>query len=144
MIAPASTFDPVNDAESLIESLDDAARPLFRLARASLRAQTKALADVMTNRLGLRVNDRGYRSLLLGSALSGRSAQPLLLAMVGHELTRRAGLSSLVAGSGAFYCTVLLSDGCSLPLAYGSPPKAIPADGLRACCGTRNRAGGPG
>ncbi len=72
---------------------------MFGVADESLFAQADALADVITNRLGLEVNGGDWRTLLLGDALVRRAAHPLLLASLGHELARRAGLHSVVARS---------------------------------------------
>jgi hypothetical protein len=93
----------------LLERIDDVARPMFGVADGSLFAQADALADVITNRLGLEVNSGEWRALLLGDALARREAHPLLLASLGHELARRAGLQSVVARSHDDFCCVLIA-----------------------------------
>ena len=76
--------------------LDDASLPLFGAAGMEVRAQAQALADVLTNGLCLCPDRDDHRALLIDHALTRRRAHPLQIAVIGHELARRAGLSSFV------------------------------------------------
>ena len=121
-------------ATGLLERIDDAARPMFGVADGSLFAQADALADVITNRLGLQANGREWRALLLGDALAQREAHPLLLASLGHELARRAGLESVVARSRDHVCCVLIAGEMALPVCFGEMPDGLDVSALRSCC----------
>jgi len=68
---------------------------MFGVAGASLFEQADALADVITNRLRLRVGTQSWPTLLLGDALDAHEAHRLVLATPAHELSRRAGLDSV-------------------------------------------------
>jgi hypothetical protein len=118
----------------LLERIDDVARPMFGVGDGSLFAQADALADVITNRLGLQVNGREWRALLLGDALARREAHPLLLASLGHELARRAGLQSVVARSHDDFCCVLITGEMALPVCFGEAPDGLDVSALRSCC----------
>ena len=118
----------------LLERIDDAARPIFGAADESLFAQADALADVITNRLGFRVDVGGWRTLLLGDALVDRQAHPLLLASLAHELARRAGLDSVVAHSPDECCCVLIAGEMALPICFGEAPDGLDVSTLRRCC----------
>jgi hypothetical protein len=121
----------------LWERLDDAARPLFGLAGAPLEAQADAVWTAVTERLGVCRSDGvgGSRSgtVLLDRALSGESAQLLLLAACGHELARRAGLRSAVARTRRGWWTALLAEDAFLPIGYGEPTPSSAAE-FRGCC----------
>ena len=118
----------------LLERIDDAARPMFGVANGSLFDQADALADVITNRLGLQVTSGEWRTLLLGDALARREAHPLLLASLGHELARRAGLQSVVARSRDDFCCVLIAGEMALPVCFGEAPDGLDLSALRSCC----------
>jgi hypothetical protein len=118
----------------LLERVDDIARPMFGVADESLFAQADALADVITNRLGLEVNGRDWRTLLLGDALVRRAAHPLLLASLAHELARRAGRNSVVARDQRLYCCVLIAGEMALPICFGEAPDQLDVSSLRSCC----------
>ena len=96
--------------------------------------QADALADVITNRLGLQVTSGEWRALLLGDALARREAHPLLLASLGHELARRAGLQSVVARSHDDFCCVLIAGEMALPVCFGEAPDGLDVSALRSCC----------
>jgi hypothetical protein len=100
MITLATTINGA-DPHALWDHLDEAAIPLFRVARDDLRAQAAALAQAITDGLGLGASPGG--PLLLDQALTERTADPLLLAAIGHELARHAGLRSAVACSRSGY-----------------------------------------
>lgn len=133
MIAIATAIDGA-DPHAMWDRLDEAAIPLFRVARGDLRAQARALAEAITDGLGLSAAPGG--PLLLNQAFAERSADPLLLAGVGHELARHAGLRSAVACSRSGYWTALLTDDAFLPVGFGEPNPLSAAE-LRACCAHR-------
>jgi hypothetical protein len=108
------------DPHALWDCLDETARPLFGLARAPLHQQAAEIAEAITNRLGLRATTDSHGHLLLNDALADRVAHPILLATIGHELARHAGVSSVVAHSGNDYWTLLTHEDTFLPLGYGS------------------------
>jgi hypothetical protein len=118
----------------LLDELDNAARPLFGIAGAGLFEQADALADVITNRLGLRVGGPSWRVLLLGHALTGHRGHPLVLAGLAHELSRRAGLHSVFAATRNEFCCVLVSGEAALPVCFGSMPEGLDVSELRRCC----------
>jgi hypothetical protein len=133
MATISHAFDGTCVAE-LLACIDDAARPIFGVADEGLFEQTDALADVITNRLGLQVDGGGWRTLLLGDALGRRQAHPLLLASLAHELARRAGLRSVVARSPDECCCVLIAGEMALPICFGSAPDGLNVSSLRRCC----------
>ncbi len=132
LIGLAAVFGDA-DARELWDCLDDASRPLFGLAWGDLHEQAEALSDVMTNQLGLTAITGGYETLMLNRALSSHAAHPVLLATLGGELARHAGLDSLVARSSTDYWTVLIQEDMFLPIGY-SPHCAPTASKLRSCC----------
>jgi len=121
-------------ARRLLARIDDGARPMFGVAGASLFEQADALADVITNRLGLQVGAGDWHTLLLGHALARREAHPLLLASLGHELARRAGLRSVVARSRDEFCCVLTAGELALPVCFGAVPEGLDVSSLRSHC----------
>jgi hypothetical protein len=133
MIAISSAFNADGCAQRLGEWLDDGARALFGLPSAGLLERAAALADLMTNQLGLRACVDCWEGLLLDGAISTGCAHPLLLAGLGRELARRAGWAGLVAHSPGCYWTVLTSDASRIPIAYGATPAALDRGALRAC-----------
>jgi hypothetical protein len=128
------TFDG-ECAQQLMERLDDASRPLFGIADTGLFDKADGLAEVITNRLGLKVGAPDeWRTLLLGHALAERTAHPLLLAALAHELARRAGTASLVARSHDDFCCVLVEGDAALPVCFGDVPDGLDVSALRQCC----------
>jgi hypothetical protein len=61
-------------------------------------------------------------------------AHLLLLASLGHELARRAGLRSVVAGSQDDCCCVLIAGEMALPICFGEAPDGLDVSFLRSCC----------
>jgi hypothetical protein len=95
--------------------LDEASLPLFGCASRCVAGQAQALADALTNQLCLRPERRDHRALLIDHALAERSAHPLQIAVIGHELGRRAGISTFVAGyGGEFWTAVRGAEGLAL------------------------------
>ena len=121
------------DPHELRDCLDHNARPLFGLAHAPLHEQAAEIAEAITNRLGLRATTDRHGHLLLNHALADRAAHPIILATIGHELARHAGLSSVVARSRSDYWTLLTRGDTFLPLGYGSRTTLISSE-PEACC----------
>ncbi len=92
------------------DRLDDAARALFGVGGLGVREQAGTLATLLTDGLRLEALGGEPRALLIHEALARREAHPLMIAVIGHELARRAGLRSFVGAIGPRYWTVL-SDG---------------------------------
>ncbi|HZO06284.1 MAG TPA: hypothetical protein VFB52_07845 [Solirubrobacterales bacterium] len=78
------------------ELLDRASLPLFGAGEAEVHEQAHALADQLTNGLCLNPDRQHHRALLIDHALTHRSAHPWQIAVIGHELARRAGIASFV------------------------------------------------
>jgi hypothetical protein len=95
------------DPAPVEECLDDASRALFRLDGLGVRGQAGALATLLTDDLRLEPVGGEPRGLLIDEALARREAHPMMIAVVGHELARRAGLQSFVGAIGPRYWTVL-------------------------------------
>lgn len=107
--ALAATFS-VTAMESPAARLDEASLALFGAAGFELCEQARALADVLTNHLCLSPERRDHRALLIDHALSSRSAHPLQIAVIGHELGRRAGLATFVGAYGGQPWTVVCAE----------------------------------
>lgn len=109
------------------ERLDDAARALFGAGALDVRRQAEALATALTDGLALLPIGGEHPALLIDEALVRREAHPLMIAVIGHELARRAGLESFVGSIGPRHWTVLHDRegsalvGCEL---LASPPAA--------------------
>jgi hypothetical protein len=91
--------------------LDDGARALFGARALGVREQANALATLLTDELALQALGGERRALLIDEALVRRQAHPTLIAVIGHELARRAGLRSFVGAIGARHWTVLQAEG---------------------------------
>jgi hypothetical protein len=134
LVAIAAAFGAPGCAQGLWEWLDDSARALFVTRTEDLPERGAALAELMTNRLGLAAGADRYEGLLLDHAVARQSGHPLLLAAVGHELSRRTGWSSFAAHTDARACTVLTAEGYVLPIFYGAVPDALDPAQLRHRC----------
>jgi hypothetical protein len=132
LIAIATAFGASDRPHLMRDWLDEAARPLFSLPDPELRRRGRALADLMTNGLGLRTDPEGHESLLLDRLIVTRRGHPLLLATVAHELARRAGWTSVTAHAGEHALTALVCDGVLLPIAYAA--EDIDCTQLRVIC----------
>ncbi len=107
--------------------LDEAALPLFGTAALGVAEQAHALADQLTNGLCLNPDRRRHQALLIDQALAHRSAHPLQIAVIGHELARRAGIASFVGlCEGEPWIVVRGSEGMALvgPAAIAGRPDA--------------------
>lgn len=120
--------------EPALERLDEAARALFPAATVGVRDQADALAEQLAVGLRLLPDELDHRALLLDWALERRRVQPLTIAVVGHELARRAGIPCFVGVAAGRHFTVLHNGtemalvGCELPA-----PPPLPA-AVRPCC----------
>jgi hypothetical protein len=104
--ALAATFS-VTAMEAPSARLDEASLALFGAAGLEVADQAHALADLLTNQLCLCPERRDHRALLIDHALSCRAAHPLQIAVIGHELGRRAGLQTFVGACGGEPWTVV-------------------------------------
>jgi len=94
--ALAASFS-VTAVEAPGELLDAASLPLFGIGELGVQEQAHALADQLTNGLCLSPDRGDHRALLIDHALKQRNAHPWQIAVIGHELARRAGVASFVA-----------------------------------------------
>jgi len=113
--------------------LDEASLPLFGAGELGVAEQAHALADLLTNRLCLSPDRRDHRALLIDHALTQRSAHPLQIAVIGHELARRAGVASFVGACAGEPWTVLRGDGEMALVGPGSAASPKAAE-VRARC----------
>jgi len=114
-------------------ALDDASRSLFGLAGLGADDQAARVRHVLGAELGFGCAGCGPRSLLLGEVVAHRAGHPLLLACVGHELTRRAGVVTSVHSSAACWMLRFHDDHQAAYVSFGEPP-AEQVDGARRRC----------
>ena len=87
-------------------------------------------AELLFLRFALSPDERSADGLILPSVLVTRSADPLVIAMLGHEIARRAGIESRVCVAGDHAWTAVLdSENCTLVGA--APPGALRNAGKR-------------
>lgn len=91
LLAIAAEFRPV-DAARVSFRLDELARSLFGSAD-DPRTASHALAQLLTDELGLRADESSLEGLWLDAALERRAGHPLALAVVAAEIGRRAGIA---------------------------------------------------
>jgi Transglutaminase-like superfamily len=97
------------------DPLDEAARSLFGTAGAPCDVQAARLAELLFHQLGLSPDEHSAGALILPEVLVTRRADPLVIAMLGHEIARRAGLESHVCTAGDDAWTALLdAENCTL------------------------------
>jgi hypothetical protein len=108
--------------ERIEERLDEASRWLFGAASLGAQDQAHAIAELLTNRLGLRSEASDYRALLVDQALERCSASPLVIAVLGHELGRRSGIRTAVAGAGGHFWTLVRGEEGTALVGPTSPP----------------------
>jgi hypothetical protein len=131
--ALAATFSvTATDAPGAL--LDEAALPLFGIATATVHEQAHALADLLTNDLCLVPERRDHRALLIDHALTRRSAHPLQVAVIGHELARRAGIAGFVGSCEGAPWTVIRGDGELALVGPASIAGNSPAESVRPRC----------
>lgn len=117
---------------TVLARLDDAARGLFGAAELPPREQARRLAALLTDDLGLRPVTHDHEALLVDRALASRSAHPLVIAAIGHELARRAGFTARICRARSDWWVAIPGDealiaiGCSAgtPAAHG-PLRAL-------------------
>jgi hypothetical protein len=114
--------------------LDEAALPLFGMAPAPVREQAHALADLLTNELCLVPERRDHRALLIDHALTRRSAHPLQIAVIGHELARRAGIAGFVGSCEGEPWTAIRGEGELALVGSASIDDGPPASSVRPRC----------
>jgi hypothetical protein len=114
--------------------LDEASLSLFGTAELDVAAQARALADLLTNELCLCPDREDHRALLIDHALTSRRAHPLQIAVIGHELSRRAGISSCVAFFEREPWTVLHGENGMALVGAGSVERPPVAPAVRPRC----------
>lgn len=114
------------DADAVLARLDRAALELFDCDRADCQAQAGALARLLTDTLGLLPEETDPRGLLIDHALTARAAHPLVIAAIGRELARRAGLHSHVCQTREGWWTALCAE--SRIALVGNHPDGPPCD----------------
>lgn len=81
------------DAPEALEQLDDHARALFGLSALAPADAAERLVEVLVDGLGYRCDREGSPSAwLLDAVVRERRGHPALVAVVGHEMARRAGV----------------------------------------------------
>lgn len=114
--------------------LDAAALPLFGVGAAPVREQAQALADQLTNGLCLVAERHDHRALLIDHALTRRCAHPMQIAVIGHELARRAGVESLVGCCEGALWTVIRGGGELALVGPAEAPGRTPASSVAPRC----------
>jgi hypothetical protein len=116
------------DPDAMDARLDELARPLFAVPRA---ARPERLAEQLA---GFAIDERSVSGLWLDEVVRLRRGHPMLVAAVGSELGRRAGLEAGVFSTPAdWYAGVLESDRLWL-IDFGEPSPVVPTT-LRRHCG---------
>ena len=113
--------------------LDEQSRPLFGAGLLGLREQGSAVTELLLVTLGLRPDAGDHRALLADHAVEKRRAHPLLIAALGHELARRAGLHVHVCTAHRAWWTVLVAEEAFVLVGSGPEPPAGKVD-LRLRC----------
>jgi hypothetical protein len=95
LIAVAECFAGCDRAQ-VLATLDDASRPLFGGASLPPSASANALGSLLATELRLRPAPADPDALLVDRALDCGAAHPVVIAAVGHEIARRAGVAARV------------------------------------------------
>ncbi|HEV7772614.1 MAG TPA: transglutaminase family protein [Conexibacter sp.] len=132
LIALADRFTGC-DRAAVLTRLDDVARELFGAAALPPREQADRLASALRDTLGLRPVTHDHRALLVDHALATHRAHPLVIAAVGHELGRRAGLTTRICRVQTDWWLTLPGDEVLTALGC-SPGKTHPCGPLTAIC----------
>lgn len=133
LIAVAERFAGC-DRAGVLTALDDASRPLFGAASWAPSAAAGALGRQLATELGLQPAPAGPDALLVDRALARRAAHPLVIAAIGHELARRAGVIARVCRTGeGWWIAVPGEDGIALVDCAGAGGRC-PDGPLRALC----------
>jgi hypothetical protein len=111
LLSLAAEFWPV-DAEAARAQLDDHARRLFGVAALAPADRAHRLAEVLEDELGI-APEQGPDpdALRLDRALHDRRAHPLVVAALGAELLRRAGVAASVCSSPTRWFVGMEGDG---------------------------------
>jgi len=91
-----------------VDPLDEAARALFGVVGEPCDVQAARLVELLFAQLGLAPDALSADGLILPAVMVTRRADPLVIAMLGHEIARRAGLESHVCIAGDASWTALL------------------------------------
>ncbi len=110
------------DAHAVEAQLDDEARVLFGLSGIDGDGQADEAGRLMEECLGYRSDYGDPRGLLIDHALERRYGHPLMLACIGHELTRRAGMTTVVLSSASAWILRFCAHGSTAYLSFGEPP----------------------
>lgn len=121
------------DRAAVLTQLDDVARGLFGAAALPPREQADRLAFALRDTLGLRPVTHDHRALLVDHALATGRAHPLVIAAVGHELGRRAGLTTRICRVRSDWWLTLPGDEVLTVLGC-SPGRTHPCGPLTAIC----------
>lgn len=121
------------DRAGVLAQLDDVARELFGVAALPPRVQADRLASTLCETLGLRPATHDQHALLVDRALVTRRAHPLVIAAVGHELARRAGLETRICRARTDWWLAVPGDEVLTAIAC-SPGRAHPCGPLSAIC----------
>lgn len=121
------------DRAAVLAQLDDVARGLFGTADSAPHLQADRLAEALSGTLALRPVTHDHRALLVDRALATRRAHPLVIAAVGHELARRAGVATRICRAHTDWWLALPGD--EVLTAIGcSAGASRPCGPLRAVC----------
>jgi hypothetical protein len=121
------------DRAAVLTCLDDVARGLFGTAALPPRAQAERLGRALTCTLGLRPVTHDHRALLVDHALATCAAHPLVIAAVGNELGRRAGLATRICRARGDWWLAIPGDEVLTAIAC-SAGMPDPVGPLRAIC----------
>ncbi|MGA9316406.1 MAG: hypothetical protein WBV77_17475 [Solirubrobacteraceae bacterium] len=113
------------DTRRVLDTLDNAAIDLFGAQPLPLQAQAQRLGYALANTLALTPGSTDHRGLLIDQALSRRQAHPVLIAAIGHELARRAGLRSQLCVTAEGWWTALIDQ--DRVILVGSGDRDLPA-----------------
>ena len=133
LIAVAERFAGCDRAQ-VLATLDDASRPLFGAATLPPSAAAGALGRQLATELGLRPAPAGRDALLVDRALARRAAHPLVIAAIGHELARRAGVTARVCRTGERWWIAVPGEGNLALVDCSGAGGRVPDGPLRAVC----------
>ena len=120
------------DARAMEDRLDDDSRALFGLAAFDGDRQADRTGRILEEQLGYRANGDDPRGLLIDHVLERRCGHPLMLACIGHELARRAGMTTAVLSGAGAWILRFCAHGTTAQLSFGEVPG--PGDAVRRHC----------
>ena len=121
LLTVAERFGSV-DGEGALARLDDEARSLFGIAALDGPDRVERLAHALGAELAYSPAGEEPESLLLDRVLERRRGHSLLLACVGHELARRAGVESAVFSLPGTWLVGCRGEDTMHLVALGDPP----------------------